>query len=83
MFPINSTDNKNDDISKISFEEKTDINNSGGLTKSSEEIAEKQNDKKNNDGTSKASEEDKNLRNIAENIKFHIFKLLFIIINLF
>lgn len=79
----NSTINEKDHISKTSFEEKTDINNSDGLTKSSEEIGEKKSDKKNNEGISKTSEEDKNLRNIAENKKIHIFNLLFIIINLF
>lgn len=79
----NSTDNKNDDISKTSFEEKADINNSDGLTKTPEEIGEKKNDQKNNDGISKTSDKDNNLGNIAENIKIHIFNLLFIIINLF
>ena len=79
----NSTDNKNDDISKISFEEKTDINNIDGLTKSSEEIAEKNKEKKNHADISKASKEDNKLRHIAEKIKIHIFNLLFIIINLF
>jgi hypothetical protein len=51
--------------------------------KSQKKLEKKKNDQKNNDDISKTSDKDNNLRNIAENIKIHIFNLLIIIINLF
>ena len=68
---------------KLLLKKKADINNSDGLTKTPEEFGEKKNDQKNNDGISKTLDKDNNLGDIPENIKIHIFNLLFIIINLF